>query len=117
MAPMSDPMTISGQRILLREPEYTWEWHPYWGRINEGPEILKYAGRTFVVFSAASTWTPDYCLSALVIDDNRDPMIPENWKLVQDGCMFYRNDEQGVWAPGHASFVASPGQFLKTSSF
>lgn len=38
-----------------------------------------------------------------------DPMNPNNWWHNNDGCVFYRNDEENVFCTGHASFTTSPG--------
>lgn len=107
IAKMSSPLNITGRRALIREPGRTWEWHPNWGTLNEGPEMLIQANRTFLVYSASSTWTPEYCLGYVVLEQGQDPMVRSNWVQITDGCVFYRNDPEGVWGPGHASFTVS----------
>jgi GH43 family beta-xylosidase len=106
IAPMSDPMTISGPRVLIREPKSPWE--TIGAALLEGPQILENNGRTFVVFSASGSWTADYCLGIMGIDDLKDPLVPSNWWNDVDRCVFWRNDEQSVFATGHASFTVSP---------
>jgi GH43 family beta-xylosidase len=108
IAPMSDPMTVSGPRVLIREPRSPWEMVDN-APINEGPQIIQNNGRTFVVFSASPAWSPNYCLGIFGIDELKDPLVRDNWWNDKDECIFYRNDEQGVYGTGHASFTTSPG--------
>lgn len=113
IAPMVDPETVLAPRILLRRPKSEWEMHGW--PVNEGPFIIENAGRTFLVFSASSTFTPDYCLGIMGIDDLRDPLVPENWWNDKDECVFYRNDGESVFGTGHATFVKSPGTDVSLS--
>jgi len=108
IAPMSDPMTISGPRVLIREPKSDWE--TIGAPILEAPQVLQNEGRTFVVFSASGSWTPDYCLGMMGIDEVRDPLVPTNWWNDVDRCVFWRNDPQSVYGTGHTSFTYSPGK-------
>ncbi|MBV8934144.1 MAG: glycoside hydrolase family 43 protein, partial [Kutzneria sp.] len=57
IAPMSNPWTISGSRVLLSEPTYDWERRPRplapaSFAINEGPAVLQHDGRVFLTYSA-----------------------------------------------------------------
>ncbi|CAL8144672.1 unnamed protein product [Orchesella dallaii] len=106
IARMENPMKVIAPRILLRTPSMDWEMHGY--PVNEGPFIVENAGRTFLIFSASSTFTPDYCLGMMGIDDLRDPLIQSNWWNDLNFCLFQRNDGEGVFGTGHASFVRSP---------
>ncbi len=107
IAPMSSPMKISGPRVLLRSPHSEWDNHG--GAVNEGPFIVQNADRVFLVFSGSSTWTPDYCLGMMGIDNVKDPLIRSNWWDDLDRCVFFKNDEEGIYTTGHASFTTSPG--------
>jgi GH43 family beta-xylosidase len=107
IAPMSDPLTISGPRVLLSEPDLDWEragGPPY---INEGQAILKKDGRVFLVYSGAGSWTPFYSIGTLVLEPETDPLIASNWRKIEEPLM-QMNDEAGVYGPGHNSFVSSP---------
>lgn len=106
IAPMSDPETISGNRVLLREPRS--EWETIGAALLEGPEILQHNGRTFLIFSASGSWTADYCLGMIGIDGLKDPLVQGNWWQDVNRCVFWRNDEQNVYGTGHASFTTSP---------
>ncbi|WP_309121449.1 family 43 glycosylhydrolase [Paenibacillus sp.] len=107
IAPMRDPLTIQGPRVLLSKPELDWEragGPPY---INEGQAILKKNGRTFLFYSGAGSWTPFYSIGMLTLAAGADPLVPENWKKSQ-APLLTMNDEAGVYGPGHNSFTTSP---------
>jgi len=106
IAPMSDPETLSGPRVLLREPRSSWE--TLGGPINEGPQVLEHNGRWFCIFSASGSWTADYQLGMIGIDGLKDPLVRGNWWQDLDRPVFWRNDEQSVFGVGHASFTTSP---------
>jgi len=103
IAPMSDPMTISGPRVEISRPTEPWERNgtPY---INEGPEVLQRDGKTFVVYSASGSWTNDYCLGMLT-NTSGNLLDPASWTK-SNGCVFAkRSTAQG---PGHHTFTKSP---------
>ena len=62
IAPMSDPWTVSGERVLLSWPTYAWEKQT--GNVNEGPVALQRDGKA-VIYSASACWGPDYKLGLL----------------------------------------------------
>ncbi|MFC4427154.1 family 43 glycosylhydrolase [Deinococcus navajonensis] len=101
---MRNPWTLQGERVLISSPEQPWELNgsPY---INEGPEVLMRGGRVFVVYSASGSWTNDYCLGWLSLQGS--VLDPKAWRK-SNGCVFSRNDEASVFAPGHNTFVKSP---------
>lgn len=107
IAPMSNPTTISGPRVLLREPSASWE--TIGAPLLEGPQIIQHMGRTFVIYSASGSWTEDYCLGMIGIDDLKDPLVRENWWQDVDRPVFWKNDQASVYGVGHASFTISPG--------
>lgn len=103
IAPLSNPWTISGERVLISQPELPWE---LIGKplINEGPEVLKKNGKIFIIYSASGSWTDDYCLGQLTLmGDN--PLNPSAW-VKKETPVFSRTDK--VFGPGHASFTTSP---------
>ncbi|ODN00762.1 Extracellular exo-alpha-(1-_5)-L-arabinofuranosidase [Orchesella cincta] len=105
IARMCDPETICTPRALLAEPIYNWETNG--AALLEGPQILHNAGRVFVIYSASGSWTADYNLGFMGIDNLADPMNPGNWWR-HNQPVFWRNDEQSVFGVGHASFTRSP---------
>jgi GH43 family beta-xylosidase len=102
IAPMSNPWTISGNRVCISRPEFPWEknGHP----INEGPETLWHGKRLFVIYSASGFWTEDYCLGELAWTGG-DLLDPKSWKK-NPSPVFSRTAT--VSGPGHCSFVPSP---------
>lgn len=102
IAEMSNPYTISGERVLISQPENPWEMigKPY---VNEGPQILKKNGTIHIVYSASGSWTDDYCLG-LLTNTNGDVLNPSAW--TKTGPVFSKADT--AYGPGHASFVKSP---------
>ncbi|WP_246029171.1 family 43 glycosylhydrolase [Paenibacillus humicus] len=107
IAPMSDPWTISGPRVLLSRPELDWEkagGPPY---INEGQSLLYKDGRAFIVYSGAGSWTPLYSLGLLALKPGGNPLEPSDWTKAQEPLLAM-DEEAGVYGPGHNSFVPSP---------
>lgn len=107
IAPMRDPLTISGPRVLIGEPDLAWEkagGPPY---IHEGQAILRKDGRTFIAYSGAGSWTPYYSIGLLTLEPGADPLEPSNWQKTETP-LFAMDEEAGVYGPGHNSFVVSP---------
>lgn len=102
IAPMSDPLTISGERVRLSEPTEPWERVAL--PIQEGPEVLERGGVTTLVYSASGSWTEDYCLGTLTARGG-DVLDPASWEK-SDGCVFAKRDT--AWGPGHHTFTTSP---------
>ncbi len=102
IAPMSNPWTISGERVRISTPEFDWERHGN-PLINEGPEVLWHRDRLFVVYSASGSWGDDYCLGLLTWTGGR-VLDPKSW-IKRPTPVFGRTPE--VFGPGHCSFVKS----------
>jgi GH43 family beta-xylosidase len=100
IAPMKDPATVSGGRVLLAMPDQCWERVAM--PICEGPQVLKRNGEIFVVYSASGSWTPDYCLG-LLHNRTKDLLNPAAW--IKHGPVFKKTEQ--VWGVGHCSFVKS----------
>ncbi len=75
--------------------------------VREAPVVLKRNGKLFLVYSAADTGTPDYKLGMLIADEKADLLNPASWKQ-HPTPSFERNDEAGVFGPGHNGFFQSP---------
>ncbi len=101
IAPMINPWTLAGERVLIAEPEHVWETADM--PICEGPQLLHRNGRTFIVYSASGSWTEDYCLGLIELT-GRNPLLRSDW--TKRGCVFQKTDQ--VWGLGHCSFVDSP---------
>ncbi|GAB3295981.1 glycoside hydrolase family 43 protein [Hymenobacter tenuis] len=102
---MSNPWTLVGPRVELSRPEYSWEnvGPPY---VNEGPEILKHNGKTFLVYSASFCGTDQYALGMLTTTSTADPMQLSSWKK-SDKPVFSQNPAGRAYATGHNSFFKS----------
>jgi GH43 family beta-xylosidase len=100
IAPMKNPLTISGSRVLIATPDQPWERKAM--PICEGPQVLRRNGDIFIVYSASGSWTPDYCLGML---HNRTGNLlnPADWS--KHGPVFKKTEQ--VWGVGHCSFVKS----------
>lgn len=103
IAPMGNPWTITGERVLISKPEFPWEMHGN-PLINEGPEILKHNGRIFIIYSASGSWTDDYCLGELDYSGG-GVMKKESWNKKTSPVF---KSTLNVFGPGHASFTKSP---------
>jgi len=112
IAAMSNPYTITGDRVLLSEPTEPWEKYTYPGGpiVNEGPQILKKDGTVHIIYSASHCSTNEYCLGMITFNGTSadDIMNPSKWVKKTDGPVFQKNSSTGVFGPGHASFVQSP---------
>ncbi len=106
IASMSDPTTISSNRVLISSPTRSWETAgPL--NLNEGATVLRSRNtdRLFVIYSTGQSWLPSYKLGQLELKpSDADPMNPDNW--IKEGPVFTGTDE--VHGVGHASFTTSP---------
>lgn len=104
IAPMSDPWTVSGGGSLIAQADHSWEKVRY--PINEGPVILRHGGRTFLIYSASDTGTPDYSLGMLTLAGG-DVTDARSWRK-SPRPVFAQNVAGGVFGPGHNGFFKSP---------
>jgi GH43 family beta-xylosidase len=104
IARMSNPWTISSNRVKLSSPVEPWETG---GELDlqEGPQVLKNRDRVFIIYSTRESWLKEYRLGQLALTDSlKDPMQPGNW--VKSGPVFQGTDQ--VHGVGHCSFTKSP---------
>ncbi len=105
IAPMSSPTKISGKRVKISSPTYSWETANK-SYINEGPEVLiSPTGQLLIIYSASGAGTSTYCLGMLSFKDNGNILNPSSWKKSSKPLFESGN---GVYGPGHASFVKGP---------
>ena len=104
IAKMSNPWTISSQRVKLSSADQPWETGgPL--NLNEGPEFLKHDGNVFIIYSTRESWTPAYRLGQLRLKDSTKNILDTaNW--VKKGPVFAGT--RMVFGVGHASFTTSP---------
>ncbi|MCR8668684.1 glycoside hydrolase family 43 protein [Aestuariibaculum sp. M13] len=114
IAKMKNPWTLEGNRILISEPTYNWEKqgdldddiNPPHVSVNEGPQFLAHNNKLFIVISANGCWTDFYNLGLLELKGD-NPLDPQSW-VKHSQPIFTKNEENGVYAPGHNSFFTSP---------
>ena len=104
IAPLSNPWTASANPVRISQPTLSWE--TVGSPVNEGPAVLQRGGKTFIVYSASGTWTPDYCLGMLT-NTSGDYLNPAAWTK-NPQPVFQRWDANGVYCVGHNSFTTSP---------
>lgn len=104
IASMSDPWTISGDRVRISFPSYSWE--EAGANSNEAPAALKHDGDLFLVYSAGTCASPDYKLGMLIFDGD-DVLDPEAW-VKHPEPVFHWSDENSAYGTGHSGFFKSP---------
>lgn len=106
IAKMSNPWTISGNRVAISSPTLSWEKNG--SAINEGPQpLFNPYGKLFIVYSASGFWTDNYCLGLLTLKDNGDPMKASDWTKTPTP-VFAMNAASKAYGPGHNGFFKSP---------
>lgn len=101
LAEMETPFKLKTKPIRLSRPEYDWERDRL--AVNEGPAVLKNAGKIFVSFSASATGE-EYRMGLLEINEDADMLDINNWKK-WDHPVFETDEEHKIYGPGHNSFV------------
>ncbi len=102
IAPMKNPWTLSGDRVLLSAPTYDWEKEIR--NINQGPVALQHTGKTFVVYSASYCGGTGYKLGMLTYTGS-DPLLTSSW--TKSPVPVFQGTED-VFSPGHNTFFKSP---------
>ena len=106
IAPMSNPWTISGNRVKLSSPTESWEDGPQLD-LQEGQTFLVNGQHVFIVYSTRESFLPDYRLGLLRLSSpTANPLSPASWTKV--GPVFTGAPNLGVYGVGHASFTTSP---------
>ena len=101
IAQMSNPWTISSERVLLSTPEYSWETHGS-PDVNEGPQVIKAPdGTVHIVYSASGSWDQYYCYGVLTLTGS-NPLTASHWYKATSAKFSSGN---GMYGTGHGSFV------------
>jgi GH43 family beta-xylosidase len=104
IARMSNPYTISSNRVKISSPTEEWETGGELD-LNEGPELLRKKEKAFIIYSCRESWLKEYRLAQLMLTDTTlNPLEPANWK--KSGPVFQSTDQ--VFGVGHCSFTKSP---------
>lgn len=107
IAQMSNPYTISGNRVSIVQATYSWEkkgWDGTTFGIVEAPAVLQRNGKTFITYSASFFATPDYALG-MITNSNGKVLSPSSWSK-RSSPVFKQT--YGVYGPGHNAFTKSP---------
>lgn len=108
IAPMSDPVTLSGPRVLMAgNDDFIWERTEERldsRGLHEAPQVLQNKGRTFVTYSCGASWLTTYKLGILELTGS-DPLDPKSWTKQLKPVFTSHGPTQGV---GHSSFIPSP---------
>ena len=106
IAPMSDPVTISGPRVMISTPTLPWEQTV--APIQEGPVFLTHNNAQYIFYSADACWSSHYKVGYLV-NQSGNLLDPTSWtKAPEPVLQSYVGPEGSIYAPGAASFVKSP---------
>jgi len=101
IARMERPDKLATVQVLLTTPDYDWERVNFW--VNEGPAVIKNAGKIYLTYSASDTG-PAYCMGMMSIDEDSDMLDPRCWK--KERYPVLKTDEsKGIYGPGHNSFT------------
>lgn len=102
IAELETPVKLKTVLVLLATPDYDWERDGgFW--VNEGPSVIKNAGKIYCTFSASATGAC-YCMGLLRADEDADLLDPRSWQ--KDRYPVLKTDESlKVFGPGHNCFV------------
>jgi GH43 family beta-xylosidase len=104
IARMSNPTTISTNRVRISSPEASWE-DTQELDLQEGPTFLERSGQTFIIYSTGESWLPTYKLGQLRMTSTANPLDPASY-VKSNGPVF--TGATDVYGVGHASFTQSP---------
>jgi GH43 family beta-xylosidase len=102
IAPMKNPWTLGGDRVLISRPTYAWEQEN--GAVNQGPVALQHNGDTFIVYSASHCRGAGYKLGMLTYTGD-DPLRAASW--TKSALPVFQGTDE-VFSPGHNTFFKSP---------
>ena len=109
IAEMSDPYTISSNRVELSRPEFAYETYSMIPAINEGPQaLISPDGNVLnIAFSVNRFDDAHYSLGLLTLKEDGNPLNADDWIKTED-AVFETNEESSTYSVGHCSFVPSP---------
>jgi GH43 family beta-xylosidase len=111
IAPMSNPWTITGERVKISSPTNNWEKYEPSGSfgagVNEGPIMLQKDANSpvFIIYSASRFGSDNYCLAQIQLKNGGDPLKPADW--INKKQVFVKNIGNSVFGPGHNGFFTS----------
>ena len=106
IAKMSDPFTISSERVSISKPEKEWELHGGIPLVNEGPVGLLHNDELFITYSASGCWTNYYCIGVLKLV-GKNLLDKNSWVKFDKPLVEATESLKG---PGHNSFTKINGE-------
>lgn len=107
IAPMQNPVTLSGNPVRLSIPEFAWEIRGFW--VNEGPAVVKHVNRIFITYSASAT-DENYAMGLLWADEDANLLDADSWTKSKEPVMT-SSPEYNIFGPGHNSFTVAEDGF------
>ncbi|MDD2648268.1 MAG: family 43 glycosylhydrolase [Eubacteriales bacterium] len=101
IAEMLSPTKLRLPAAMLSRPEYDWECQGF--LVNEGPFVLRHAGKLFLTYSGSAT-DERYAIGMLAMDESSDPLLPASWTKSAKPVMV-TEAENGLFGPGHNCFT------------
>lgn len=105
IAAMASPWSITGTPVKIATPVYAWE--KVSGGVNEAPVALVRNGKVFITYSASACGSDDYALGLLTASASSNLLLASSWSK-RSTPVFSKSTANGVYGPGHNSFVKSP---------
>ena len=106
IAQMSDPWTVTSDRVMLSTPELAWEMKggpPY---VNEAPQFIAHEGSIFLTYSASGCWTDDYSIGLLSTPATSDLLDADAWEKSAQPVL-QKDFAAQTFGPGHNAFFKS----------
>ena len=104
IAALNGPLAISGTRIRISKPDYSWEKVTYW--VNEAPAVLQKNGKVFITYSASAT-DSNYCMGMLTASASSNLLNASSWSKSATP-VFQSSDATSQYGPGSNCFTTSP---------
>ena len=101
IARMPRPGELELPATRLSAPEYDWECRGF--RVNEGPAVLRHAGKLFLTYSASAT-DERYAMGMLTADEDADLLQAASWTKSPEPVMV-SEPHNSLYGPGHNSFT------------
>lgn len=115
VAKMSDPYTISTDRVMISTPDFDWErigctpedveGKPF---INEGPFAFFHDGELYLAYSASGSWNTGYCIAFLKLVGD-DPLDSNCWYKYSKPVLSCNEQVKGA---GHCSIIQEEGKHI-----
>ena len=115
VAKLSDPYTISSERVLISTSIFDWEkigstpedteGKPY---INEGPFAFIDNGTLYLAYSASGSWCTGYCIAFLKLDGD-NPLKSDKWIKFTSPALSSNDMVKGA---GHCSIIKEEGKYI-----